>query len=91
MITFHSFCGFVREAPESYLDIKLEVALIHLPGNHTLYDLHWNQLEAVIGWAEDVMRLPLLDLQVQEPVSDTEMTLKTTFQSSGLLPFRKHI
>ena len=57
---------------ESYLDIKLKVALIHLPGNHTLDDLHWNQLEAVIGWAEDVVRLPLLDLQVQKPVSERE-------------------
>lgn len=24
-----------------YLDVKLEVALVHLSGDHTLYDFHW--------------------------------------------------
>ena len=51
-----------------YLDVKLKVAPVHLPGHHALDDLHGNQLEAVEGGAEDVVGVALLDLQVEEPV-----------------------
>lgn len=49
-----------------YLNVKLQVPLVHLPGHNTFYNLHRNQLEAVIGWAEDVMSFSLLDLHIQK-------------------------
>lgn len=50
-----------------YLNVKLQVALIHLSGDNAFNDLHRNQLEAVIGRAKDVMCFPFLDLQIQKP------------------------
>lgn len=50
-----------------YLNVKLQVALIHLSGDNTFNDLHRNQLEAVISRAKDVMCFPFLDLQIQKP------------------------
>lgn len=50
-----------------YLNVKLQVALIHLSGDNAFNDLHRNQLEAVISRAKDVMCFPFLDLQIQKP------------------------
>lgn len=50
-----------------YLDVKLEVALVHLSRNHTLNDLHRHELIAVKGWAEDIVGFTLLDLQIKKP------------------------
>ena len=52
---------------QHYLNVELQVAFIHLPGNHTFYDLYWNQLEAIIGWTKDIMCFALLDFHVQKP------------------------
>lgn len=54
-----------------YLNVKLQVALIHLSGDNAFNDLHRNQLEAVISRAKDVMRFPFLDLQIQKPEIQT--------------------
>lgn len=45
-----------------YLDVKLQVASVHLSGHHTFYHLHWHKLEAVEGWTDDIMGFTLLDL-----------------------------
>lgn len=50
-----------------YLYIKLEVAPVHLPGDHALNDLHGNQLEAVVCRAADAVSDTFLDFQVQKP------------------------
>lgn len=49
-----------------YLNVKLQVTLVHLPGHDTFYNLDRNKLEAVVCWAEDVMGLSLLDLHIQK-------------------------
>lgn len=58
-------CPFLSSV---HLDVKLEVALVHLSRDHALYDFHRHELIAVKGWAEDVVGLTLLDLQIQKPV-----------------------
>lgn len=45
-----------------YLDVKLEVALVHLSGHHTLNDLHRHELVAIKGRTEDVVGFTLLNL-----------------------------
>lgn len=45
-----------------YLDVKLEVALVHLSGHHTLNDLHRHKLVAIKGRTEDVVGFTLLNL-----------------------------
>lgn len=52
---------------QMYLNVKLQVALIHLSGDNAFNDLHRNQLEAVVSRAKDVMCFPFLDLQIQKP------------------------
>ena len=50
-----------------YLDVKLQIALVHLSGNHALYHVHWHQLIAFVGWAEDIMSITFLNLDIKEP------------------------
>lgn len=50
-----------------HLDIKLQVALVHLPRDHALDDVHGHQLVALVGGAKDVVRVTFLDLYIQEP------------------------
>lgn len=49
-----------------YLDVKLQIALVHLSGNHALDHVHWHQLIALVGWAEDIMSITFLNLDVEE-------------------------
>lgn len=59
-----------------YLNVKLQVPLVHLPGHDTFNNLHRNQLEAVICWAEDVMSLSLLDLHIQKAAREETLLNK---------------
>lgn len=45
-----------------YLNVKLQIAFIHLFGDHAFNDLHGNLLEAVVSRAEDVVCFSFLDL-----------------------------
>lgn len=62
-----------------YLNVKLQVALVHLPGHDTFYNLHRNQLEAVVRRAEDVMSLSLLDLHIQKAGREDTLLNKYVF------------
>lgn len=50
-----------------YLDVKLQISLIHLSRNHTLNNMHWHQLVALIGRTEDIVRVTFLNLDVKKP------------------------
>lgn len=50
-----------------YLDVKLQIPLVHLSGNHTLNHVHRYQLVALIGWAEDIVCVTFLNLDIEEP------------------------
>lgn len=54
-----------------YLDVKLQIALVHLSGNHALYHMHRHKLVALICWTEDIMSISLLNLYIEEPEKDT--------------------
>ena len=60
----------------SYLDVELQVALVHLSRHHTLNDLDGHELVAVIRRAEDVVSFSLLDLHIQEPDTHTHTHTK---------------
>lgn len=51
----------------SYLDVELQVSLVHLSGHHALDHMHRHQLVALVGRAEDVVCVALLNLHIEEP------------------------
>lgn len=50
-----------------YLDVKLQVSLVHLSGNHTLYHMYWHQMVALICRAENIVSITLLNFYIKEP------------------------
>lgn len=61
-----------------YLDVKLQISLVHLSGNHALYHVHWHQLIALIGRAEDIMSIAFLNLDIEEPLPACSAELVST-------------
>lgn len=49
-----------------YLDVKLQISLVHLSGDHALNHVHWHQLIALVGWAKDIMSISFLNLDIEE-------------------------
>lgn len=61
-----------------YLDVKLQIALVHLPGDHALNHVHWHQLIALVGRAEDVMSITFLNLDIEKPFPACSAKLVST-------------
>lgn len=61
-----------------YLDVKLQIPLVHLSGDHTLNHVHWHQLIALIGWTEDIMSITFLNLDIEEPFPACSAKLVST-------------
>lgn len=61
-----------------YLDVKLQISLVHLSGDHTLNHVHWHQLIALVGWAEDIVSITFLNLDIEEPFPACSAKLVST-------------
>lgn len=60
---FHTYIS----ARASYLDVKLQIPLVHLSRDHALDHVHRHQLITLIGRAEDIMSITFLNLDIEEP------------------------
>lgn len=60
-----------------YLDVKLQITLIHLSGNHALDHVHRHQLVALIGRTEDIVCVTFLNLYIEKPERQAYATVQT--------------
>lgn len=61
-----------------YLYVKLQISLVHLSGNHTLYHMHRHQLVALICWTEDIVCITFLNFYIEEPEKKKEESRNRT-------------
>lgn len=60
-ISFLLFSAGTVKKLHMYLNIKLEIALVHLSGHHTLDDFHWHKLVTIVGRAKNVVGFSFLN------------------------------